>query len=297
MKMQNIARFAVLAAIAAFAANALAVDEVEKNDTVYSAQQVKSYGGAVDINAMMGSAANPLADDTDFYQISAKAGDVLTLDIDNGYKSSAPLNTVIAVFGEGPTFPLLRMNDDAPQDAGSASPMDARIDNWVVPKDGIYTVGVSQFPFYFYTGGRVSPMVPFSNKVVTDYKLSIHGVSDVSVKKIDIEVKPGSDSLAPLNPRSNGKIPVAILGSLTFSATSVDTSSLTFGSTGNEQSLSKCAKSGDDVNGDGYYDLVCHFNNQAAGFKRGDLEGILKGKTNAGKAFEGRAPLKVIPGK
>ena len=82
-----------------------------------------------------------------------------------------------------------------------------------------------------------------------------------------------------------------------FDARAVDPESLTFGASGNEASLTRCNLSGEDVNGDGRVDVVCHFENQAAGFARGNLEGILKGRTAAGRLFEGRGLLKVVPAK
>jgi hypothetical protein len=77
----------------------------------------------------------------------------------------------------------------------------------------------------------------------------------------------------------------------------VDTQSPTFGATGAEMSLSHCGRSGEDVNGDGRLDLVCHFENQKAGFEKGDLEGIVRGKMKWGSSFEGRGLLKVVPEK
>jgi hypothetical protein len=77
----------------------------------------------------------------------------------------------------------------------------------------------------------------------------------------------------------------------------VDTSSLTFGASGNEASLHRCDLGGEDVNGDGRLDVVCHFENQEAHFTPGVLEGILRGKTTAGRLFEGRGVLKVVPAK
>ncbi len=41
-------------------------------------------------------------------------------------------------------------------------------------------------------------------------------------------------------------------------------------------SLAFCNR-GEDVNGDGLLDLVCHFTTNTAGFKPGDTVGILRG--------------------
>lgn len=105
--------------------------------------------------------------------------------------------------------------------------------------------------------------------------------------EIEIDIKPGSFPNS-VNCRSRGTIPVAILSSSTFNASQVDKSSLTFGRTGDETSLSFCSPSFEDVNLDGLLDQVCHFNTQQTGFKAGDTEGILKGKTLDSTPFEGR---------
>jgi 6-phosphogluconolactonase (cycloisomerase 2 family) len=112
---------------------------------------------------------------------------------------------------------------------------------------------------------------------------------------VNIEIKPGS-SAATINPKSHGEIPVAILSSANFDAfRQVDTRSLTFGHSGNEQSLAFCNAAAEDVNGDGLPDLVCHFNTQQAGFVAGDTQGVLKGLTLDGRAILGTAPIQIVP--
>jgi hypothetical protein len=129
-----------------------------------------------------------------------------------------------------------------------------------------------------------------------DYTLVISGVSS-PVLHINIDIKPGNgESAAPMNPKAKGKIPVALLGSRDFSVMDVDTASLTFGHTGDEASLSKCSGR-EDVNDDGTLDLICHFENQLAAFQPTDEEGILKGRLDDGRLFEGRGLLKVVPEK
>jgi hypothetical protein len=102
---------------------------------------------------------------------------------------------------------------------------------------------------------------------------------------VAIDVKPGSSS-NPINRRSNGVIPVAILSNSNFNAPRIVViRSLTFGSTGNEQSLARCGV--EDVNGDGLADLMCHFDTQTAGFQPTDIAAILKGRTTDGLALQG----------
>jgi hypothetical protein len=117
--------------------------------------------------------------------------------------------------------------------------------------------------------------------------LSAAGAGAQEVQTVGIDIKPGSTD-NPINTKSRGKIPVAILSSATFDAPAVvDRATLTFGRTGDEDSFSHCGGSGEDVNADGLADLVCHFNTQDAAFALGDTLGILKGATLDGVAFQG----------
>ena len=112
---------------------------------------------------------------------------------------------------------------------------------------------------------------------------------------ITIDIKPGSDPNS-INPKSKGNIPVAILSTQAFNAVQmVNKDSLTFGFTGEEDSLAFCNHRGEDINGDGLEDLICHFNTQDTGFICGDLEGILKGETTDGIPIEGSDPVRIVP--
>jgi hypothetical protein len=113
---------------------------------------------------------------------------------------------------------------------------------------------------------------------------------------VDISIKPGAAPPVPINAGSHGTIPVAILSTSTFNAvTDVDTSSLTFGRTGKEQSLRFCNTGGEDVNGDGVPDLVCHFETQSTGFQSGATLGILMGKTTQGTTIIGQEAIVIVP--
>jgi hypothetical protein len=70
---------------------------------------------------------------------------------------------------------------------------------------------------------------------------------------------------------------------------------LTFGRTGQEHSLDFCNTGGEDVNGDGLPDLVCHFDTQATGFHSGDTLGILMGKTFQGTPIVGQEAIVIVP--
>lgn len=279
-------------ALAAGTAQAAQINESEINHPIGLAQRV-DVGGSVTIAGVLGNLTGAEVDDIDYYVFYGMAGDVVTLDIDGGWGGVRAVDTVIAIFG-GSNNQMLHMNVDASStDEGSTSLADARIDNFRLPASGYYVVGVSGSPGDFLDGGMLFPSSGYKNG---DYKLVISGVSP-QVQQISIEIKPGNDNLAPINPRSNGKIPVALLSSTGFDAMNVKTESLSFGATGTEKSLSHCSRNGEDVNGDGRLDLVCHFENQKAGFAKGDLEGIVQGTMKFGTRFEGRGFLKVVPEK
>ena len=104
---------------------------------------------------------------------------------------------------------------------------------------------------------------------------------------VDIDVKPGEGSPPTMRPKSGGRVPVAILSSATYDAVArTNLSSLTFGKTGTEQSLStnqgrpQCGLV--DANGDGLTDVVCQFDNAKLGFTgtEGDTTAVLWGRTS-----------------
>jgi hypothetical protein len=276
----------------------MSVNEIEPNNSTDTAQTLDLSMGNITVNAMMGPHDASLID-ADFYEFKAYAGDELTLNIDNGYSVEEPINTVIVIYSPAPEYKILRYATHADtEDAGSVSILDARIDHFKVPATGIYTVAVSIYDNTFHDGGLYEAMIMRRAMIYpsSDYQLKISGVSvPASERQVNIEVRPGSNGKAPINPRSKGMIPVAINGSNDFSVSAIDTSTLSFGYSGDEQSLSRCNKTFVDTNGNGHNDLLCHFDSSKTDFSYGDLEGVLRGKTRDGQSFEGRAYLKVVP--
>ena len=267
--------------------------EQERNDPVTIAQFIVPGMQGFELAGVLGNLEGALVEDVDFFRFYGQVGDVVTLDIDSGIGGQRSINTILAVFGDAPGHRMLRMNDDGfPIDEGSIHRYDARIDNFVLPWSGVYYVGVSHYPRYFRDGGVTTSGAPENG----DYRLVISGVRS-SVVHINISVKPGKNDVAPLNPNSWGHVPVALLSSDNFNPKDVDVTSLTFGHDGSEDSLEKCNNPSADINQDGKEDLVCHFDNQLAAFRKGDLEGVLKGSMNDGTTIEGRGLLKVVPEK
>jgi Tol biopolymer transport system component len=124
---------------------------------------------------------------------------------------------------------------------------------------------------------------------------STQTVTNIKRFFVDIHIKPGSSGPTPINASARGKIPVAILSSRNFDATTdVDRASLSFGSTGDEKSLSFCNPGGEDVSGDGLPDLICHFNTPPTAFSPLDTIAILRGQTTRGLRIEGRGAVRIL---
>jgi len=106
-----------------------------------------------------------------------------------------------------------------------------------------------------------------------------------------IDIKPGSFPNS-INPNSQGVIPVAILTTDTFDATTVDPATVLFGATGTETAPVQSAL--EDVDGDGDIDLILHFNTQNTGIVCGDTSAFLTGETFSGQAIEGSDSIKTV---
>lgn len=302
MKKKQGIRIAVAAAFfAASAASgvALAADEVEQNYPTASAQRLTvGSDRSAAVNGIVGRLTGSTVGDVDYYSFYAAEGDSLELDIDNTRNPSGNVvDTVLHLYGPNNAFIIDNddMSTSMPVDEGSATRRDSFISHKAT-KSGIYTVGVTGYPRKLSRTALGEPAIidkpspPLSNG---PYTLNIRGVTPL-VQRINIDIKPGSGDTAPMNPKSKGNVPVALLGASDFDAMSVNPNTLTFGATGEERSWLRCGKEGTDVNGDGKLDLVCHFENQAMNFDPSDESGILRGKTKHGTAFEGVGRLKVV---
>ena len=101
---------------------------------------------------------------------------------------------------------------------------------------------------------------------------------------VSIDVKPGADNT--ITARAKGSIAVAVLGNARYDPVArTNRTSLTFGKTGNEQSLiykkgvPQCTAG--DVNHDAHADLTCLFDNAKLGYTgtEGSSVAVLKGRT------------------
>jgi len=143
-------------------------------------------------------------------------------------------------------------------------------------------------------GGGIFDGFPCSE--FNDYRLTI----DCGLI-VDIDIKPGSYPNS-INVKSNGVVPVAILGSETFDVNDVDVTTLRFGPAGAMPAHDLTGAGAyidhlQDVNYDGWMDLVAHFRQKETGLMKGDTEATLTGATWGGFPFQGTDSVNTSPGK
>jgi hypothetical protein len=102
--------------------------------------------------------------------------------------------------------------------------------------------------------------------------------------QIGIDIKPGNFPNS-INPRSKGVIPVAVMTTATFDATTVDPTTVFFGVTGTEAAPVHSDLS--DIDRDGDFDMILHFKTQDTGIMCGDTSASLTGQTFSKQAIQG----------
>ena len=115
--------------------------------------------------------------------------------------------------------------------------------------------------------------------------------------EVNIDIKPGSDPNS-INPKSKGVIPVAILTTPDFDATTVDWTTVMFEGAIPAHDLSDplvLADHQQDVDGDGDVDFVFHFRTQETGIAQGDTSATLTGQTTGGIPITGTDTVNIVP--
>lgn len=110
---------------------------------------------------------------------------------------------------------------------------------------------------------------------------------------VDLDIRPGSNSNV-INLNSRIPVPIAVLSSPTLDVRSIDVATLTFGHSGQEDSLLTCARV-PDINRDRRPDLVCLAATRRTAFAIGDVEGHLRGRTTSGADIHGSDTVDIRP--
>jgi hypothetical protein len=149
------------------------------------------------------------------------------------------------------------------------------------------------------TGTASLVVADFNNDGRPDLATSNHDSSTLTIlindsaaeATVEIDIRPGASNNR-IDPRSNGKIRVAILTSDTFDATEVDPATARFGRTGGEAAPIHFALR--DVDRDGNTDIVLRFRIRQTGIACGDTSASLTARTFDGRAITGSDSIHTV---
>jgi hypothetical protein len=116
-----------------------------------------------------------------------------------------------------------------------------------------------------------------------------------AVVRVTIDIKPGTYPNS-VNLGSNGVVPVAILSTSTFDASTVDPLTVTLaGASVQLKGKGTPMSSLQDVSGDGLPDLIVHVNTEALQLTNTDVTAVLAGATYSGVPIVGEDTIRVVP--
>ena len=160
---------------------------------------------------------------------------------------------------------------------------------------GISALDPVNHRYFFPKDGRLVSVDTQTGAVIAYPLLSVSPTSLefelFMVQEVAIDIKPGSFPNS-INPKSRGRIPVAILTTDTFDATTVDPTTVRFGPTGTEAAPVQSAF--EDVNGDLETDMIFHFQTQVTGIACGDTKASLTGETFDRQMIQGADSIKTV---
>jgi Tol biopolymer transport system component len=165
---------------------------------------------------------------------------------------------------------------------------------WLIQPDGSGVQALpatGSRPAWSPDGTRIAYGVDLDNIYVFNFlDRTIKPMTQLNAISVVIYIKPGLANT--INPKTDGKTPVAILSTPWFDPVrQLDQSSIRFGPTGTERSPVSCTA--EEVNQRGVMDLVCYFD-VAGAFTSAQTEGILRAMGISGFLYEGRDAVRVL---
>jgi hypothetical protein len=127
----------------------------------------------------------------------------------------------------------------------------------------------------------------FAGRDSGDYSIG-YATAAPPVLAIEIDIKPGSDPNS-INLKSRGVVPVAVLTTDDFDATTVDPSTVKFAG------AAPMRWAWEDVDGDGDIDLLFHFRTLELDLNQDSNEATLTGDTTDGKHIQGTDAVNIVP--
>jgi hypothetical protein len=258
---RTIRRTLLALALAALGANGTALATPWFGDTLETAEPFPDDNG-VTAQVLMGNINNNDLVDFDYYFFQANAGQSISLNI--AVFAGNELDPILTVFGPNDTVRHQFKNNG----------------QFPVTETGVWKVSVA------------SDLTGPAGFAGGFYDLTLTRSTDILA--IDIDIKPSNPHNATPIKMGERHIRVALLAKQGFDPFAIDVKSLKFGPTGTESSYVRCATRGKDRNGDRKPDRVCRFDIGKTGFTLANTAGWVKGKTRDGKAFQGKADVKVL---
>lgn len=185
------------------------------------------------------------------------------------------------------TLRLVRTGSDVTGFHGSGS-------TWVPVQSGAITTGDLKISISAWSHDYVfidqEVKLAFDNFTVNKGALVCNGKTVVPV-----DIKPGIYPNS-INPGSNGTLPVAILSTTSFDATTVNPATVTLaGAAVAMKGKGTPNYSIQDVDGDGLMDLIVHVQTEALHLSAGDVTAEVSGKTFDGKLIKGSDTIRIVP--
>jgi hypothetical protein len=147
-----------------------------------------------------------------------------------------------------------------------------------------------------FFNGRIDEVELFDRALTAMEVAAIFGAgSSGKTIPISLDIKPGSDE-NPINLRSQGTTPVAILGTETFDVTTVDVESIRFaGAPIRVKPNGTLHYSYEDVNEDGILDLMMHFSTQDLDLDQDSTEASITGVGGQNRCISGTDNVTIVP--